>query len=206
MTQCGRFDEREKRLQTVLVPYWGEINADGTISYGYVRRFELIEEEKEMKKFTKSDLREGDVVMYDNGEMRTVKGTSLFDCFEPASDLSYYDENLIHVRAEELNIVEVFRSIWKREDLTITSAEKVLLKNIDKNFKYIARNRDSTMFVYGDKPEKEVGILNMWIRRPDSYIANLAVYVHLFPMVKWEDEEPWLIEDLLKLPVKEKKE
>lgn len=93
--------------------------------------------------------------------------------------------------------------VWKREDLTITSDEKVLLENIDKIFKYIARNRDSNLFVYGDKPEKEVGALNMWLRRPDSYIANLAVYIHLFPMVKWKDEEPWLIEDLLKLPVKE---
>ena len=204
MTRFKKVVRMRKRLQTVLVPYWGEINADGTISYGYVRRFELIEEEKEMKKFTKSDLREGDVVMYDNGEMRTVKGTSLFDCFEPASDLSYYDENLIHVRAEELNIVEVFRSIWKREEPTITSAEKVLLENIAKIFKYIARNRDSTLFVYGDKPEKEVREVNMWIRRHDSYVANLEVYIHLFPMVKWEDEEPWLIEDLLKLPEKEK--
>ena len=203
MTRFKKVVRMRKRLQTVLVPYWGEINADGTISYGYERRFELIEEEKEMKKFTKSDLREGDVVMYDNGEMRTVKGTSFFDCFEPASDLSYYDENLIHVRAEELNIVEVFRSIWKREEPTITSAEKVLLENIAKIFKYIARNRDSTLFVYGDKPEKEVREVNMWIRRHDSYVANLEVYIHLFPMVKWEDEEPWLIEDLLKLPEKE---
>ena len=190
----------KKRLQTVLVPYWGEINADGTISYGYVRRFELIEEEKEMKKFTKSDLREGDVVMYDNGEMRTVKGTSLFDCFEPASDLSYYDENLIHVRAEELNIVEVFRSIWKREEPTITSIERVLLENVEKKYKYIARDHDSELYLFGEKPTKENV---MWLRKSDSYIASFTIYSRLFPMVKWEDEEPWLIEDLLELPVKE---
>ncbi len=190
----------KKRLQTVLVPYWGEINADGTISYGYERRFELIEEEEEMNKFTKSDLREGDVVMYDNGEMRTVKGTSLFDCFEPASDLSYYDENLIHVRETTLDIVEVFRSIWKREEPTITSAEKVLLENVEKKYKYIARNHDSTLFLFGDKPTKEKW---MWVRALDSYDSSFTIYSHLFPMVKWKDEEPWLIEDLLKLPVKE---
>lgn len=203
MTQCGRFDEREKRLQTVLVPYWGEINADGTISYGYVRRFELIEEEKEMKKFTKSDLREGDVVEYRNGALRIVKGEKLYNNARLVYNVIDYDENLKNLSGDHLDIVKVYRPIWKREDLTITSDEKVLLKNIAKNFKYIARNRDSTLFVYGDKPEKEVGTLNMWLRRPDSYIANLAVYIHLFPMVKWEDEEPWLIEDLLKLPVKE---
>ena len=157
-----------------------------------------------MKKFTKSDLRDGDIVMYANGQIRFVEhGLLLNENRFNSNGLIYYDEELIHKSIEDLNIVEVYHSIWKRDKQTITSDEKVLLENIAKNFKYIARNRDSTLFVYGDKPEKEVGTLNMWLRKPDSYIANLAVYIHLFPMVKWEDEEPWLIEDLLKLPVKE---
>lgn len=156
-----------------------------------------------MKKFTKSDLRDGDIVRYDNGKMRIVNGGCLYheNGFR-VSDLNYFDENLEHI-SYGIKIVKAYRIIWEHEEPTITSAEKVLLENIGKNFKYIARNRDSTLFVYGDEPEKEVEKLNMWIRRPDSYIANLAVYIHLFPMVKWEDEEPWLIEDLLKLPVKE---
>lgn len=153
-----------------------------------------------MKKFTKSDLRDGDVVMYDNGEMRTVKGTSLFDCFEPASDLSYYDENLIHVRAEELNIVEVFRSIWKREEPTITSDEKNILQNIDSNFRYIARDEDETLLICIKKPVKSK---DYWLASSNPESFNY--FRHLFKMVKWEDEEPWLIEDLLKLPVKEDK-
>ena len=203
MTRFKKVVRMRKRLQTVLVPYWGEINADGTISYGYERRFELIEEEeKEMKKFTKGDLRDGDVVMYDNGEMRTVKGTSLYNCCDPASDLSYYDENLIHVRTKALNIVEVFRSIWKREEPTITNAEKVLLENVEKKYRYIARDHGSTLFLFGEKPIKEKW---MWVRTPDSYTSSFTIYSHLFPMIKWEDEEPWAIEDLLKLPVKEDK-
>lgn len=159
-----------------------------------------------MKKFTKSDLRDGDVVEYRRGDLRTIKGDGLCDCFGRCNAIGTYHENLKYPGNGDLDIVEVYRSIWKCEEPTITRDEKVLLKNIAKNFKYIARNRDSTLFVYGDEPEKEVGTLNMWLIRPDSYIANLAVYVHLFPMVKWEDEEPWLIEDLLKLPVKEDKE
>lgn len=158
-----------------------------------------------MKKFTKSDLRDGDIVEYERGEIRTVRGDGLYDDDDlQVNNLNRYDESLKN-SGNDLTIVKVYRLIWEREEPTITSDEKVLLENIGKIFKYIARNRDLTLFVYGDEPEKEVGALNMWIRRPDSYIANLAVYVHLFPMVKWEDEEPWLIEDLLKLPVKEDK-
>lgn len=106
----------KKRLQTVLVPYWGEINADGTISYGYEQRFELIEEEKEMKKFTKSDLRDGNVVEYDNGKMRIVNGGYLYnENGLRVSDLDYYDENLEH-SAYGTKIVRVYRVIWEREE------------------------------------------------------------------------------------------
>ena len=190
----------KKRLQTVLVPYWGEINADGTISYGYERRFELIEEEEEMKKFTKSDLRDENIVEYDNGKMRIVNGGYLYnENGLRVSNLDYYDENLEHT-AYGTKIVRVYRVMWEREKQTITSDEKVLLENIAKNFKYIARNHDSTLFLFGDKPTKEKW---MWVRALDSYASSFTIYSHLFPMVKWEDEEPWLIEDLLKLPVKE---
>ena len=200
MTRFKKVVRMRKRLQTVLVPYWGEINADGTISYGYERRFELIdEEEEEMKKFTKSSLKSGDLIVYRDGAFEVIDEEKLSFIKER------YDEELRQLN-RRLDIMRVYRyPVWKREDLTITSAEKVLLENIAKIFKYIARNRDSTLFVYGDKPEKEVREVNMWIRRHDSYVANLEVYIHLFPMVKWEDEEPWLIEDLLKLPVKEDK-
>ena len=157
-----------------------------------------------MKRFTKSDLRDGDIVEYRCGDLRTIKDNGLYDRCVRYNNIGTYHENLKCPFGGDLDIVEVYRSIWKCEEPTITSDEKVLLENIAKNFKYIARNRDSTLFVYGDEPEKEVEKLNMWIRRPDSYIANLAVYIHLFPMVKWEDEEPWLIEDLLKLPEKER--
>ena len=184
----------KKRLQTVLVPYWGEINADGTISYGYERRFELIEEEEEMKKFTKSSLKSGDLIVYRGGAFEVIDEEKLSFIKER------YDEELRQLD-RRLDIMRVYRyPVWKREDLTITSAEKVLLENVEKKYKYIARNHDSTLFLFGDKPTKEKW---MWVRALDSYASSFTIYSHLFPMVKWEDEEPWLIEDLLKLPVKE---
>ena len=150
-----------------------------------------------MKKFTKSSLKSGDLIVYRGGAFEVIDEEKL------SFIKDRYDEELRQLD-RRLDIMRVYRyPVWKREEQTITRDEKVLLKNIAKNFKYIARNRDSTLFVYGDEPAKEVREVNMWIRRPDSYIANLAVYIHLFPMVKWEDEEPWLIEDLLELPVKE---
>lgn len=189
----------KKRLQTVLVPYWGEINADGTISYGYERRFELIEEEEEMKKFTKSDLREGDVVMYANGQMRFVKQDLLLDEERFNSNgLIFYDEELRHNSNETLNIVEVFRSIWKREEPKITTDEKIILRNIDSNYKYIARAENGVLIICQEKPRKCENY------RWESYhCLSMYMFSHLFKMVQWTDDEPWKIEDLLNLPEKE---
>lgn len=152
-----------------------------------------------MKKITKSDLRDGDVVMYDNGKTRTVKGTNLLDCFETVSKLEYYDEDLRHEEARTLDIVEVFRSIWKREEPTITSDERVLLENIDKKYQYIARDDEGWLFLFEEKPKKDTAF---WQKSVHSDICSFGCYAHLFKMVKWEDDEPWTIEDLLKFPVK----
>lgn len=146
-----------------------------------------------MKKFTKSSLKCGDLIVYRCGAFEVIDEEKLSFIKER------YDEELRQLD-RRLDIMRVYRyPVWKREDLTITSAEKVLLENIDKKYQYIARNHDSTLFLFGDKPTKEKW---MWVRALDSYASSFTIYSHLFPMVKWEDDEPWKIEDLLKLDVK----
>lgn len=153
-----------------------------------------------MKKFTKSDLRDGDIVKYRSGELRTVKGEKLYNNECLVYNIIDYDENLKNLSGDHLDIVKVYRPIWKREEPTITSIERVLLENVDKRYRYIARDHGSTLFLFEKKPIKEKW---MWVRTTDSYTSSFTIYSHLFPMVKWEEEDPWLIEDLLKLPVKE---
>ena len=200
MTRFKKVVRMRKRLQTVLVPYWGDMNDQGSIDYGYERRFELIdEEEKEMKKFTRSDLRDGDVVQYRSGDIRIVKGGSIYNNSTFMNNLDNYDQNLKTTAGDHLDIVKVYRSIWEREELTITSVEKVLLENIDSSFKYIARDKSASLYVYEEKPEKANGV---WVT---TFCVGLRSFNNLFPVVKWEDEEPWLIKDLLNLPVKDDK-
>lgn len=147
-----------------------------------------------MKKFTKSSLKSGDLIVYRDGAFEVIDEEKLSLIKER------YDEELRQLN-RRLDIMRVYRyPVWKREDLTITSAEKVLLENVEKKYRYIARDYNSELFLFGEKPTKEN---EMWPRNMNNFIASFTVYSHLFPMVKWEDEEPWLIEDLLKLPEKE---
>ena len=76
-----------------------------------------------MKKFTKSSLKCGDLIVYRCGAFEVIDEEKLSFIKER------YDEELRQLD-RRLDIMRVYRyPVWKREDLTITSAEKVLLEN-----------------------------------------------------------------------------
>lgn len=64
-----------------------------------------------------------------------------------------------------------------------------------KDYKYMARDCDGELYVYITKPKK--GLRN-WA---DARFKSLRGLDIGFPMVKWSDAEPWLIEDLKELEV-----
>lgn len=47
-----------------------------------------------MKKFTKSDLRDGDIVEYRCGDLRTIKDNGIYDDCVRYNDIGTYHENL----------------------------------------------------------------------------------------------------------------
>lgn len=79
--------------------------------------------------------------------------------------------------------------------IKLTEDEKVILKNIDKRYRWIARDEDGSLYVYIDKPVK---VNTCWGLYPHTYASQLNLFNHLFQFIKREDEEPYLIEDLLK--------
>lgn len=151
----------------------------------------------------KSDLVAGKhVVKYRDGTFRFVGeyGTLLDDIGNYAHALNSYDERLnANNSAKMLDIVEVYElnEIWKREDPTITEDEKVILRNLPGNYEWIARDEDGRLCVYPGKPLK---VTTKWGSGLGHKFFDL--FDHLFQMVRWEDDEPWKIEDLLKLDVK----
>lgn len=70
--------------------------------------------------------------------------------------------------------------------MKLTKVEKIILKNTDKMFKYIARDESGGLFLYAKKPikDKEHG---SWDGVPYCY---MRAFFHLFQDIKWEDEEP----------------
>lgn len=65
-----------------------------------------------------------------------------------------------------------------------TDDEKNIARNLDKEYKWIARDSDGNLSIYEGKPRKEE---SYWIADDYDYIPY---FNHLFPAIKWEDEEP----------------
>lgn len=68
-----------------------------------------------------------------------------------------------------------------------TEEEKAILRNLPSNYRFIARDRDETLFIYDKKPFKGNG--EFCVKRKCE-IKPLSLYEHLFKSVQWSDEEP----------------
>lgn len=80
--------------------------------------------------------------------------------------------------------------------IKLTEDEKVILRNIDKRYRWIARDGDGNLFIYREKP---IQIITKWVSSEAlGFPSELTAFSHLFQFIKWEDKEPYLIEDLLK--------
>ena len=70
---------------------------------------------------------------------------------------------------------------------------------LDKELKYIVRSKSDNLIAHQNSAEKSE---DGWVI--DSGAIKPLVRLNIdFPMIKWEDDEPWLIEDLKKLEVVE---
>lgn len=83
----------------------------------------------------------------------------------------------------------------------ISKKDKVFLDYL-KEYKYVARDGDGKLYAYTFIPKKILGCAS-WGVGVDGDSKNISKLSIDFPMVKWEDEEPWFIEDLKKLEVVE---
>ncbi len=84
----------------------------------------------------------------------------------------------------------------------LTKNEKKFLDILNRDFKYLARNKDGKIYAFSsEKPQKD-DLIDVW-HGMHAHRIDLEMFNILFFMIKWEDEDPWLIDDLRKLEVYE---
>ena len=73
-----------------------------------------------------------------------------------------------------------------------TDDELCILRNIDKKYKWIARDKSGNLCIFDEKPNKNEEIWDNVIR---SDFIELNCYNSLFNSIQWEDNEPVYIDD-----------
>lgn len=152
----------------------------------------------------KSDLEHGNTVELRNGdkllfcwhfpdEILVNLGGRKFIAFDS------YRKDLTIIGGEvEFDIMKVYKDytckelLWERKEkkLVISEDEKAILRNLPKYYKWIARDIDGRLYIYASKPKKR---LTMW----ESMGSPMILFDHIFKFIKWEDDEPYSIEELL---------
>ena len=151
----------------------------------------------------KSDLRYGNVVELRNGDffvLVNVYNESILIALTSEYHFNFdiYDDDLTNKCGfENFDIIKVYQDytckelLWERKEKPrLTEDEKVSLRNLPKQYKWIARDIDGCLYVYASKPKKGI---TMW----ESDGLPMIPFVHLFQFITWEDEEPYSIEELL---------
>ena len=168
-----------------------------------------------MKEFTRDDLQVNDIVTTQTGSMYMVHESNgkLFAIKEQGY-LAFddYNNDLILQQKVGFDIVKVQRPdevyqlagrawvdapvIWERKEKEkaplLSEAEYHILNSLSKEWKWMARDKDGSLFLYDKKPYKYG---SFW-KYASAYI-ELDIYERLFPYMKWEDDEPWKITKLL---------
>ena len=151
----------------------------------------------------KSDLECGNVVEVRNGRKYFVYHsctgkalTSLITGWSVGFDA--YNENLTYSNDFiDFDIMKVYKDytckelLWERKEKPqLNENEKVILRSLPKDYKWIARDLSGMVYIFIERPEKGQAI---WYgcRRP------MIPFYHLFQFIEWEDEEPYSIEKLL---------
>lgn len=94
------------------------------------------------------------------------------------------------LRLSLLNLLEEYK-----EPIKLTRFEYGYLKFAKENeYNFIARDKNNNLYLYSSKPWKAE---NDW----DYEDRTTPVFAELFKFVKWENESPMLIEELLKCEV-----
>ena len=87
---------------------------------------------------------------------------------------------------------EIIKLPKKKE---FTDNELFILKNIDKKYKWIAKDKNGLICTFVSKPIKTERFWSDGWSNGESYASLEAIKNSLFTEIKWEDEEPVYIDD-----------
>lgn len=131
-------------------------------------------------------------IIRQTGEFRSCYETPCRECLFHSCDTEQCKEKVREWAESEY----IEKSV-----IVISKKDRAFLEYLKEEFKCISRDENGRLFVWKCEPSKSVSEGEWTDLVGDFECRALRYFAVDFPMVKWEDEEPWLIEDLKKLEV-----
>lgn len=97
------------------------------------------------------------------------------------------------------NCIYPWLQLEHKEPITLSEAERIILENIDKEYKWICRDEDNYLRLFNEEPKKDIKG-NVWVAKIIHKNSDILLdaFNHLFQFITWEDEQPYNIEEILK--------
>ena len=92
----------------------------------------------------------------------------------------------------DFKLIEKIIKLPKKKQFT--DDELCILRNIDKKYKWVARDKSNKLCIFVEKPNKQ-NEARMWVNVISTGYIEFHCYNQLFNSIKWEDEEPICIDD-----------
>lgn len=74
--------------------------------------------------------------------------------------------------------------------------EKIIARNINKEYEWMARDRNGCLYIFNEKPKKLLNVWNVIFDGLPYRFVKLVAFSHMFSSVKWGDDEPTRICDI----------
>ena len=103
------------------------------------------------------------------------------------------EDRYSHLEVNDLINKEIIKLPKKKE---FNDDELCILRNIDKKYKWIARDKSGSLCIFDEKPNKSG---EMWNNVIHSSFIELGCFNNLFNSINWEDEEPIRIDDYVEI-------
>lgn len=136
------------------------------------------------------------------GSVAVTRDNKVVCCNDIDCESCIFDSCDKHIGRSQACYDRVREWAESEEKPTITSREKNFLDALLSDCKYIARDFNNDLYIYYNKPRRSY-MNESWTTDDSNYFyVSRNMYGNMFDFIKWEDEKPWLIEDLRKLEVK----